>query len=194
MKTLNEFDKHFKDLIAKDATEKSEVEKNIAEVNEKLEEANKRLSAAEESGDYQEYINVKKEIENLTIFNEMNNKKLDKVTNKPLLERAEFLTTLKEIEKAADAEQEKLKEKAYELLLELKKIADKSSDLALKTDDLCKVLCLDIIKGEESYKYDSNGAMRFFYWPDYPRVNKTFVYGFYDMHVKNTIMDPEKKA
>lgn len=194
MKTLNEFDKYFKDLLTKDAVVKAEVEKNIAEVNGKLEEANKRLSVAEDNGDYQEYINIKKEIEGLNIFNEMNNKKLDKVINKPLLERADFLTTLKELEEAADAEQDKLKEKAYELLLELKKVADKSSDLALKTDDLCKVLCLDIIKGEESYKYDSNGAMRFFYWPDYPRVNKTFVYSFYDMHVKNTIMDPEKEA
>ncbi|MGI1782476.1 hypothetical protein ACRPMK_10400, partial [Streptococcus uberis] len=140
MKTLNEFDKHFKDLLAKDEKVKSEVKKQIEETNAKLEEANQRLQVAEDKGNAQDYIDIKKEIEVLNLTNEMNHKKLDKVIHKPLIEKDDFFPTLDQLEAIADAEQDKLMNKAKELLLELKKLADKSIELGIKTDGLYKVL------------------------------------------------------
>ncbi|MGH2269285.1 hypothetical protein ACRPMK_05400 [Streptococcus uberis] len=194
MKTLNEFDKYFKELITKDAKVKSEVEKQIEETNAKIEDANQRLQVAEDKGNAQEYINIKKEIEVLNLSNEMNYSKLDKVINKPLIEKDDFFHTLDELESVADAEQDELMDKAKELLLELKKLADKSIELGIKTDRLYKVLSHDIVKEDESYKHDKSGAMRWFDWPEYTRNNKVFMYSYYDTHVKNTYLNPEKEV
>ncbi len=194
MKTLNEFDKHFKELIAKDAKVKSEVEQQIETTNAKIEDANQRLQVAEDKGNAQEYIDIKKEIEVLNLTNEMNYRKLDKVINKPLIEKDEFFPTLDQLESVADAEQDKLMNKAKELLLELKKLADKSIELGIKTDGLYKVLCHDIVKEDESYKHDKSGAMRWFDFPIYSRTNKHFVYSYYEQYVKNTYMNPEKEV
>lgn len=194
MKTLNEFDKHFKELIAKDAKVKSEVEKQIEETNAKIEDANQRLQVAEDKGNAQEYIDIRKEIEVLNLANEMNHNKLDKVNNKPLIEKGEFFPTLDQLESVADAEQDKLTNKAKDLLLELKKVADKSLELIGQTNELYDVLFNDIVKDDQSYKKTESGAMRWFNWPSYSQNNKVFVYSYYDSHVKNTYMNPEKEV
>lgn len=194
MKTLNEFDKHFKDLIAKDAKVKSEVEKQIEETNGKLEDANHRLQVAEDKGNAQDYIDIKKEIEVLNLANEMNYKKLDKAINKPLIEKDELIPLLNNIEAIADAEQDKLLDEAKKVLLELKKVADKSSELIIQTVELYDVLFNDIVKDDQSYKKTESGAIRWFNWPSYSQNNKVFVYSYYDKHVKNTYLNPEKEV
>lgn len=194
MKTLNEFDKHFKELIAKDAKVKAEVEKQIEETNAKIEEANQRLQVAEDKGNAQEYIDIKKEIEVLNLANEMNYRKLDKVINKPLIEKDEFLPTLDQLESVADAEQEKLLDEAKKVLLELKKLADKSSEMIRQTVELYDVLFNDIVKDDQSYKKTESGGMHWFDWPSYSQNNKVFVYSYYESHVKKTYMNPEKEV
>ncbi|MEW6855955.1 hypothetical protein DIX90_09600 [Streptococcus iniae] len=194
MKTLNEIDKHFKELIAKDEKIKVEVEKQIEETNSKLEEANQRLQVAEDKGNTEDYINIKKEIENLNIINEMNRNKLDKVNNKPLIEKADLIPLLNNIEAIADAEQEKLLDEAKKVLLELKKVADKSLELIGQTNELYGVLFNDIVKDDQSYKRDENNYILWFDWPDYSQKNKVFVYSYYEQNVKNTYMNPEKEV
>ncbi|WP_249629621.1 hypothetical protein [Streptococcus uberis] len=194
MKTLNEFDKHFKELIAKDAKVKSEVEKQIEETNAKIEDANQRLQVAEDKGNAQDYIDIKKEIEVLNLSNEMNYKKLDKVINKPLIEKDEFLPTLDQLESVADAEQDKLLDEAKKVLLELKKLADKSSEMIRQTVKLYDVLFNDIVKDDQSYKETESGGMHWFDWPSYSQNNKVFVYSYYESHVKKTYMNPEKEV
>lgn len=194
MKTLNEFDKHFKELIAKDAKVKAEVEKQIEETNAKLEDANHRLQVAEDKGNAQDYIDIKKEIEVLNLSNEMNYKKLDKVINKPLIEKDEFLPTLDQLESVADAEQDKLLDEAKKVLLELKKLADKSSEMIRQTVKLYDVLFNDIVKDDQSYKETESGGMHWFDWPSYSQNNKVFVYSYYESHVKKTYMNPEKEV
>lgn len=194
MKTLNEFDKHFKELIAKDAKVKSEVEKQIEETNSKLDNAYQRLQLAEDKGNAQDYIDIKKEIEVLNLANEMNYKKLDKAINKPLIEKDDFFPILDQLEAVADAEQDKLLDEAKKVLLELKKLADKSSELIGQTNELYEALFLDIVKDDQSYKKTESGAMRWFNWPSYSQNNKVFVYSYYDKHVKNTYLNPEKEA
>lgn len=194
MKTLNEFDKHFKELIAKDAKVKSEVEKQIEETNAKIEDANQRLQEAEDKGNTKDYIDIKKEIENLNIINEMNHSKLDKVNNKPLIEKADLIPLLNNIEAIADAEQEKLLDEAKEVLLELKKVADKSSELMGQTNELYDVLFNDIVKDDQSYKRDENNYIRWFDWPSYKLNGKAFVCSYYDSHVKNSYLNPEKEV
>lgn len=194
MKTLNEFDKHFKELIAKDAKVKSEVEKQIEETNAKIEDANQRLQEAEDKGNTKDYIDIKKEIENLNIINEMNHSKLDKVNNKPLIEKADLIPLLNNIEAIADAEQEKLLDEAKEVLLELKKVADKSSELMGQTNELYDVLFNDIVKDDQSYKRDENNYILFGNWPSYKLNGKAFVCSYYDSHVKNTYLNPEKEV
>ncbi len=194
MKTLNEIDKHFKELIAKDEKVKSEVEKQIEETNAKLEEANQRLQVAEDKGNTKDYINIKKEIENLNIINEMNQSKLDKVNNKPLIEKADLIPLMNNIEAIADAEQEKFLDEAKGVLLELKKVADKSLESIAQTIELYEVLFNDIVKDDQSYKRDDKGYTLFGNWPDYSRKNKVFVYNYYESHVKNTYLNPEKEV
>ncbi|RLV09633.1 hypothetical protein [Streptococcus iniae] len=194
MKTLNEIDKHFKELIAKDEKVKVVVEKQIEETNAKLEEANKRLQVAEDKGNTKDYINIKKEIENLNIVNEMNRNKLNKVNNKPLIEKADLIPLLNNIEAIADAEQEKLLDEAKEVLLELKKVADKSLELIGQTNELYGVLFNDIVKDDQSYKKTESGAIRWFDWPSYRQNDKVFVYSYYEQNVKNTYMNPEKEV
>lgn len=194
MKTLNEFDKHFKELIAKDAKVKSEVEKQIEETNAKIEDANHRLQLAEDKGNAQDYIDIKKEIEVLNLGNEMNYSKLDKAINKPLIEKADLIPLMNNIEAIADAEQEKLLDEAKQVLLELKKVADKSLELIGQTNELYGVLFNDIVKDDQSYKRDENNYIRWFDWPSYKRNNKVFVYSYYDKHVKNTYLNPEKEV
>lgn len=194
MKTLNEFDKHFKELIAKDAKVKSEVEKQIEETNAKIEDANQRLQVAEDKGNAQDYIDIKKEIEVLNLANEMNYKKLDKAINKPLIEKAELIPLLNNIEAIADAEQDKLLDEAKKVLLELKKVADKSSELMGQTFELYDVLFNDIVKDDQSYKRDENNYIRWFNWPSYKLNGKAFVCSYYNSHVKNTYLNPEKEV
>ncbi|RMI73366.1 hypothetical protein ABNB56_05815 [Streptococcus iniae] len=194
MKTLNEFDKHFKELIAKDSKVKSEVEKQIEETNAKLQEVNQRLQLAEDKGNTKDYIDIKKEIENLNIINEMNHSKLDKVNNKPLIEKADLIPMLNNIEAIADAEQEKLLDEAKKVLLELKKVADKSLELIGQTNELYDVLFNDIVKDDQSYKRDDKGYILFGNWPSYRQNDKVFVYSYYASHVKNTYMNPEKEV
>lgn len=194
MKTLNEFDKHFKELIAKDAKVKAEVEKQIEETNAKIEEANQRLQVAEDKGNAQDYIDIKKEIEVLNLANEMNYKKLDKAINKPLIEKAELIPLLNNIEAIADAEQDKLLDEAKKVLLELKKVADKSSELMGQTFELYDVLFNDIVKDDQSYKRDENNYIRWFNWPSYNLNGKAFVCSYYNSHVKNTYLNPEKEV
>lgn len=194
MKTLNEFDKHFKELIAKDAKVKAEVEKQIEETNAKIEEANQRLQVAEDKGNAQDYIDIKKEIEVLNLSNEMNYKKLDKAINKPLIEKDELIPLLNNIEAIADAEQDKLLDEAKKVLLELKKVADKSSKLMGQTFELYDVLFNDIVKDDQSYKKTESGATRWFDWPSYKLNGKVFVYSYYNQYVKNTYLNPEKEV
>ncbi|NQP55285.1 hypothetical protein HO912_08320 [Streptococcus suis] len=194
MKTLNEIDKHFKELIAKDAKVKAEVEQQIEATNAELEDANQRLQVAEDKGNAQEYIDIKKEIEVLDLTNEMNYNKLDKVINKPLIEKADFLPMLDKIEEIADAEQEKLLDEAKKVLLELKKLADKSSEMIRQTVELYDVLFNDIVKDDQSYKKTESGGMHWFDWPSYSQNNKVFVYSYYESHVKKTYMNPEKEV
>lgn len=194
MKTLNEFDKHFKDLLAKDEKVKSEVKKQIEETNAELEEAKQRLQVAEDKGNTKDYIDIKKEIENLNIVNKMNRSKLDKVNNKPLIKKADLIPLLNNIEAIADAEQEKLLDEAKKVLLELKKVADKSVKSIGQTVELYDVLFNDIIKDDQSYKRDEKGYTLFGNWPSYRRNNKVFVYDYYEQHVKNTYLNPEKEA
>ena len=194
METLNEFDKHFKELIAKDAKVKSEVEQQIEATNAKIEDANQRLQVAEDKGNAQEYIDIKKEIEVLNLANEMNYSKLDKVINKPLIEKDEFLPTLDQLESVADAEQEKLLDEAKKVLLELKKLADKSSEMIRQTVELYDVLFNDIVKDDQSYKKTESGGMHWFDWPSYSQNNKVFVYSYYESHVQKTYMNPEKEV
>ena len=194
MKTLNEIDKHFKELIAKDAKVKAEVEQQIEATNAEIEDANQRLQVAEDKGNAQEYINIKKEIEVLNLTNEMNYNKLDKVINKPLIEKADFLPMLDKIETVADAEQEKLLDEAKEVLLELKKLADKSSKMIGETVELYDVLFKDIVKDDQSYKQTESGGVHWFDWPSYSQSNKVFVYSYYDSHVRKTYMNPEKEV
>ncbi|RLU30198.1 hypothetical protein [Streptococcus iniae] len=194
MKTLNEFDKHFKELIAKDAKVKSEVEKQIEETNAKLDDANHRLQVAEDKGNAQDYIDIKKEIEVLNLANEMNHSKLDKAINKPLIEKDDLIPLLNNIEAIADAEQEKLLDEAKEVLLELKKVADKSVKTIGQTIELYDVLFNDIVKDDQSYKRDEKGHILWGNWPSYRRNNKVFVYSYYEQHVKNTYMNPEKEV
>lgn len=194
MKTLNEFDKHFKELIAKNAKVKSEVEKQIEETNAKIEDANQRLQVAEDKGNAQDYIDIKKEIEVLSLSNEMNYKKLDKAINKPLIEKDNFFPTLDQLEAVADAEQDKLLDEAKKVLLELKKISDKSLELVGQTNELYDVLFHDIVKDDQSYKKTESGAIRWFNWPSYSQNNKVFVYSYYDTHVKNTYLNSEKEV
>ena len=194
METLKEIDKHFKELIAKDAKVKSEVEQQIEATNAEIEDANQRLQVAEDKGNAQEYINIKKEIEVLNLTNEMNYNKLDKVINKPLIEKADFLPMLDKIEEIADAEQEKLLDEAKEVLLELKKLADKSSKMIGETVELYDVLFKDIVKDDQSYKQTESGGVHWFDWPSYSQSNKVFVYSYYDSHVRKTYMNPEKEV
>lgn len=194
MKTLNEFEKYFKELIAKDAKVKSEVEKQIEETNAKIEDANHRLQVAEDKGNAQDYIDIKKEIEVLNLANEMNYKKLDKAINKPLIEKAELIPLLNNIEAIADAEQDKLLDEAKKVLLELKKVADKSSELMGQTFELYDVLFNDIVKDDQSYKRDENNYIRWFNWPSYKLNGKAFVCSYYNSHVKNTYLNPEKEV
>lgn len=194
MKTLNEFDKHFKELIAKDAKVKAEVEQQIETTNAKIEDANQRLQVAEDKGNAEEYIDIKKEIEVLNLANEMNYRKLDKVINKPLIEKDEFLPTLDQLESVADAEQEKLLDEAKKVLLELKKLADKSSEMIRQTVELYDVLFNDIVKDDQSYKKTESGGVHWFDWPSYSQNNKVFVYSYYESHVKKTYMNPEKEV
>ena len=194
METLKEIDKHFKELIAKDAKVKSEVEQQIEATNAEIEDANQRLQVAEDKGNAQEYINIKKEIEVLNLTNEMNYNKLDKVINKPLIEKADFLPMLDKIETVADAEQEKLLDEAKEVLLELKKLADKSSKMIGETVELYDVLFKDIVKDDQSYKQTESGGVHWFDWPSYSQSNKVFVYSYYDSHVRKTYMNPEKEV
>ena len=194
MKTLNEIDKHFKELIAKDEKIKVEVEKQIKETDAKLQEAKQRLQVAEDKGNTKDYIDIKKEIENLNIVNEMNQSKLDKVNNKPLIEKADLIPLLNNIEAIADAKQEKFLDEAKEVLLELKKVADKSLESIAQTIELYEVLFNDIVKDDQSYKRDENNYILFGNWPSYPQNNKVFVYSYYAQHVKNTYLNPEKEV
>ena len=194
MKTLKEIDKHFKELIAKDAKVKAEVEQQIEATNAEIEDANQRLQVAEDKGNAQEYIEIKKEIEVLNLTNEMNHNKLDKVINKPLIEKGEFFPTLDQLESVADAEQEKLLDEAKKVLLELKKVADKSSEKIGETVKLYDVLFNDIVKNDQSYKKTESGGMHWFDWPSYSQNNKVFVYSYYDTHVKKTYLNPEKEV
>ena len=194
MKTLKEIDKHFKELIAKDAKVKAEVEQQIEATNAEIEDANQRLQVAEDKGNAQEYIDIKKEIEVLNLTNEMNYNKLDKVIHKPLIEKADFLPMLDKIETVADAEQKKLLDEAKEVLLELKKLADKSSKMIGETVELYDVLFNDIVKNDQSYKQTESGGVHWFDWPSYSQSNKVFVYSYYDSHVRKTYMNPEKEV
>ena len=55
--------------------------------------------------------------------------------------------------------------------------------------------CLDaIVKDDQSYKKTESGAIRWFNWPSYSQNNKVFVYSYYDKHVKNTYLNPEKEV
>ena len=194
METLKEIDKHFKELIAKDAKVKAEVEQQIEATNAEIEDAKQRLQVAEDKGNAQEYIDIKKEIEVLNLTNEMNHNKLNKVINKPLIEKDEFLPTLDQLESVADAEQEKLLDEAKKVLLELKKLADKSSEKIGETVKLYNVLFNDIVKDDQSYKRTESGGVHWFDWPSYSQSNKVFVYSYYDSHVRKTYMNPEKEV
>lgn len=194
METLKEINAHLDKLIAEDAKVKAEVEQQIETTNAEIEDAKQRLQVAEDKGNAQEYIDIKKEIEVLNLTNEMNYNKLDKVINKPLIEKADFLPMLDKIEEIADAEQEKLLDEAKKVLLELKKLADKSSEKIGETVKLYDVLFNDIVKNDQSYKKTESGGVHWFDWPSYSQNNKVFVYSYYDTHVKKTYLNPEKEV
>ncbi len=158
MKTLNEFDKHFKELVNTNNNKIEDLQQSLVKQEELIEKAKLDMQDATDKADVKAYEKAKSELWTAESTKELTQKLLD-TQYKAIITKEDYRKYIKELLEVADKEQKK-NLKGFENLLEDLFVIAQNSQLV--NDNLRN--CLDLLehklaKDDVNYHKTDSGAL-----------------------------------
>ncbi|MGQ7457874.1 hypothetical protein ACTGU6_07715 [Streptococcus suis] len=189
MKTLKEINAHLDKLIAEDIKVINNAENELQKVNERIQKAKDQMASAEESMNEKEYVKAKSDLATATNAKEMYIKRVDKVSNKPLITVDEYKKLNSKLQALEDERQEEFKAKVKKLMHQIEEVCSEARESINETNEVMEKLANDVLKptGLNQNKKETFGV--YSYWD---RKNGAEIGYFYNAILSNTWLMKEE--
>ena len=189
METLKEINAHLDKLIAEDIKVITNAENELQKVNERIQKAKDQMASAEESMNEKEYVKAKSDLATATNAKEMYIKRVDKVSNKPLITVDEYKKLNSKLQALEDERQEEFKAKVKKLMHQIEEVCSEARESINETNEVMEKLANDVLKptGLDQNKKETFGV--YSYWD---RKNGAEIGYFYNAILSNTWLMKEE--
>lgn len=183
MKTLKEINAHLDKLIAEDNKVVTNAENELQKVNDRIQNAKDRIASAEESMNEKEYVKAKSDLATATNAKEMYIKRVDKVSNKPLITVDEYKMLNSKLQALEDERQEEYKAKVRKLMHQIEEVCAEARESINETNEVMEKLAIDVLKpsGLNQNKNELFGVYR--HWD---RKNRAEIGHYYNAILSKT--------
>ena len=160
METLKEINAHLDKLIAEDIKVITNAENELQKVNERIQKAKDQMASAEESMNEKEYIKAKSDLATATNAKEMYEKRVEKVSNVPLVTVDEYKTMINQLQTLEDERQEEYKAKVKKLKHQIEEVCSEARESINETNKVMDKLTYDVLKttGLSEYQRQLHGV------------------------------------
>ena len=160
METLKEINAHLDKLIAEDIKVITNAENELQKVNERIQKAKDQMASAEESMNEKEYVKAKSDLATATNAKEMYIKRVDKVSNKPLITVDEYKKLNRKLQVLEDERQEEYKAKVKKLMHQIEEVCSEARESINETNKVMDKLTYDVLKttGLSEYQRQLHGV------------------------------------
>ena len=160
METLKEINAHLDKLIAEDIKVITNAENELQKVNERIQKAKDQMASAEESMNEKEYIKAKSDLATATNAKEMYEKRVEKVSNVPLVTVDEYKTMINQLQTLEDERQEEYKAKVKKLMHQIEEVCSEARESINETNKVMDKLTYDVLKttGLSEYQRQLHGV------------------------------------
>ena len=160
METLKEINAHLDKLIAEDIKVITNAENELQKVNERIQKAKDQMASAEESMNEKEYIKAKSDLATATNAKEMYEKRVEKVSNVPLVTVDEYKTMINQLQTLEDEQQEEYKAKVKKLMHQIEEVCSEARESINETNKVMDKLTYDVLKttGLSEYQRQLHGV------------------------------------
>lgn len=189
METLKEINAHLDKLIAEDNKVITNAENELQKVNERIQKAKDQMANAEESMNEKEYVKAKSDLATATNAKEMYIKRVDKVSNKPLITVDEYKKLNSKLQALEDERQEEFKAKVKKLMHQIEEVCSEARESINETNEVMEKLANDVLKpsGFNQNKKETFGV--YSYWD---RKNGAEIGYFYNAILSKTWLMKEE--
>ena len=160
METLKEINAHLDKLIAEDIKVITNAENELQKVKKKKKKAKDQMASAEESMNEKEYIKAKSDLATATNAKEMYEKRVEKVSNVPLVTVDEYKTMINQLQTLEDERQEEYKAKVKKLMHQIEEVCSEARESINETNKVMDKLTYDVLKttGLSEYQRQLHGV------------------------------------
>ncbi|WP_249630443.1 hypothetical protein [Streptococcus uberis] len=189
MKTLKEINAHLDKLIAEDNKVITNAEIELQKVNERIQNAKDRMVSAEESMNEKEYVKAKSDLATAKNAKEMYEKRVDKVSNKPLITVDEYKMLNSKLQVLEDERQEEYKAKVRKLMHQIEEVCAEAMESINETNGVMEKLANDVLK---TSGFNQNKKELFGVYSHWDRKNGGVIGYFYNAILSNTWLMKEE--
>ena len=189
MKTLKEINEHLDKLIAEDIKVITNAENELQKVNERIQKAKDQMASAEESMNEKEYVKAKSDLATATNAKEMYIKRVDKVSNKPLITVDEYKKLNRKLQVLEDERQEEYKAKVKKLMHQIEEVCSEARESVNETNKVMEKLANDVLKPSGLNQNQKELFGVYSYWD---RKNRAEIGYFYNAILSNTWLMKEE--
>ncbi|WP_203261538.1 hypothetical protein [Streptococcus uberis] len=189
MKTLKEINAHLDKLIAEDNKVVTNAENELQKVNDRIQNAKDRIASAEESMNEKEYVKAKSDLATATNAKEMYIKRVDKVSNKPLITVDEYKMLNSKLQALEDERQEEYKAKVRKLMHQIEEVCAEAMESINETNGVMEKLANDVLKQSG---FNQNKKELFGVYSHWDRKNDGVIGYFYNAILSNTWLMKEE--
>lgn len=189
MKTLKEINAHLDKLIAEDNKVVTNAENELQKVNDRIQNAKDRIASAEESMNEKEYVKAKSDLATATNAKEMYIKRVDKVSNKPLITVDEYKMLNSKLQALEDERQEEYKAKVRKLMHQIEEVCAEAMESINETNGVMEKLANDVLKQSG---FNQNKKELFGVYSHWDRKNGGVIGYFYNAILSNTWLMKEE--
>ena len=183
METLKEINEHLDKLIAEDNKVITNAEIELQKVNERIQNAKDRMVSAEESMNEKEYVKAKSDLATATNAKEMYIKRVDKVSNKPLITVDEYKKLNRKLQVLEDERQEEYKQKVKKLMHQIEEVCTEARESVNETNKVMEKLANDVLKPSGLNQNQKELFGVYSYWD---RKNRAEIGYFYNAILSKT--------
>ena len=160
METLKEINAHLDKLIAEDIKVITNAENELQKVNERIQKAKDQMASAEESMNEKEYVKAKSDLATAKNAKEMYEKRVEKVSNVPLVTVDEYKTMINQLQTLEDERQEEYKAKVKKLMHQIEEVCSEARESINETNKVMDKLTYDVLKttGLSEYQRQLHGV------------------------------------
>ncbi|SEQ46445.1 hypothetical protein SAMN04488558_1128 [Ignavigranum ruoffiae] len=163
MEKFKKIEEELNTIIIKQSQDLAKYQKYVKYLKDKINQLTFELTEREKETDVEGYNKVKTELSFSQNSLELYSKKINKLTQEPMITKEQHRQYYKKISDQFIDEQDKLSSKLENLLSEIKKLSDESLEVYKKSNDLLyllnrKVCRIDFVKVKHPFNYN-NGSI-----------------------------------